>query len=106
MSKIILIDNDKFICIAWKLKARESNVDLHIFNAIDDFLNSATNFSFCDQIYVDSDLGNGIKGEIESRKIYDLGFKNIYIATGHEPSSFDTSKLTWIKEVISKMPPF
>lgn len=34
-------------------------------------------------IYIDSELGENIKGEIESEKIFKEGFKNIILSTGY-----------------------
>jgi len=42
------------------------------------------------------------RGGIESEKIYQNGFKNLYLATGHEKESF--VKPSWIKEIFSKSP--
>ena len=53
---------------------------------------------------IDSDLGDGIKGEEIARTIYEKGFKTIYLETGHPPGSFP--KMPWIKEIISKEPPW
>ncbi len=55
-------------------------------------------------IYVDSDLGNNLKGEVLSEKIYSMGFSEIYMATGHIAE--DIKVPAWIKGVRGKTPPF
>ena len=54
------------------------------------------------KIYIDSNLGDNIKGEIESEKIFNLGFKNLYLATGYGKEFIQ--KPPWIIEVLSKGP--
>ena len=53
-------------------------------------------------IYIDSELGNNVKGEDMARELKDKGYKNITITTGHEPDKF--ADLPWLK-VIGKEPP-
>ena len=40
----------------------------------------------------------------ESEKFYEMGFRNIYLATGHDSDYFED--MEWIKEVVSKSPPW
>ena len=40
--------------------------------------------------------------EIESEKIFALGFLNLYLATGYEKGSI--AKPSWIREIYSKSP--
>ena len=51
-------------------------------------------------MYIDSDLGKGLKGEELSKGIFDLGFKNIYLATGKR--KVDIKVPYWIKKVQGK----
>ncbi|HXH29301.1 MAG TPA: hypothetical protein VNJ01_00690 [Bacteriovoracaceae bacterium] len=55
-----------------------------------------------DVIILDSDLGNGIRGEVEGRSIYQLGFSNLYISTNYVDGSI--IKPAWIKRILSKNP--
>jgi hypothetical protein len=55
-------------------------------------------------IYIDSNLGNGEKGEKLASRIYDSGFRNIYIATGDHPDRF--SSLPQIKGIVGREPPW
>lgn len=106
MKKIVLIDDDKLIGLSWGLKAKKAGVDLLAFTSIEDFLGACAELPRDIDIYVDSSLGNGVKGELESQKIAALGFTNIYLATGYEANSFDLNQYSWVKGVISKTPPF
>ncbi|HAF95740.1 MAG: hypothetical protein A2X34_10535 [Elusimicrobia bacterium GWC2_51_8] len=55
-------------------------------------------------IYIDSELGEGVKGEDIAKTIHACGFETIYLETGHPPERF--AGMPWIKEVISKDPPW
>jgi hypothetical protein len=102
MSKpeIVLIDDEKFIHLAWQLVCKKAGIPFKSFNSVDEFLVEANNFSNDICIYVDSCLGNGVLGEIESEKIYNYGFKNIYLSTSYDKDYI--KKPRWIKEVFSK----
>ena len=98
---IILIDDDKFIRLSWSLKAKQLKLNFISFETVENFLSASHNISSEDiNIYVDSNLGNGIKGEQESKKIFDLGFHNIFLTTGYE--DLNLSPYPWITKIVSK----
>lgn len=99
---IALIDNDKFIRLSWTLKAKQNGVLFHAFSSINDFIVQALNKETT--VYIDSNLDNGIKGEIESEMISNLGFKKIYLTTGYD--DLILSDYPWIIGIVSKSPPF
>ncbi len=103
---IILIDDDLLMHMGWKLKASKSNTELRCYQSIQLFIDDSTELPKDILIYVDSDLGNTLKGEIESKALYDIGFTKIYISTGYSPEDFDLKKYPWIKGIINKTPPF
>ncbi len=72
------------------------------FSSIDAFLKDSSTIPKDAKIYIDSNLGDNIKGEIESEKIFNLGFKNLYLATGYGKEFIQ--KPSWIIEVLSKGP--
>lgn len=100
----VLIDNDKLIQLSWKIRSETAGVSLNIFSNTEDFLDLSSNFDKSTDIYIDSDLDNGLKGEIESKKIANLGFKNIWLCTGY--TDLPTHDFLWLKGKISKTPPF
>jgi hypothetical protein len=55
-------------------------------------------------IYIDSNLGEGIKGEEYAKQLYKQGFSKLYLTTGYEAGSF--SSMPWLAGVIGKTPPF
>lgn len=98
--EIVLIDDDRFTHMNWKRAARNENIDLHSFETIEAFLDNKDNFQIHTPIYIDSNLGNGIKGEIESEKIFDQGFEELFLATGM--SKEDIEVPYWIKGIYGK----
>jgi signal transduction histidine kinase len=99
---IILIDDDRLVQLNWKSHCKKHDLDFHGFKSINDFIASSASFDKSSRIYIDSNLGDGVKGEIESEKIFILGFLNLYLATGYEEDSI--IKPSWIKKVFSKSP--
>jgi CheY-like chemotaxis protein len=101
-SPIILINDDKLVHINWSNYCKKKKLPFLGFTSIDAFLNVAQEFNSCSRIYIDSNLGDGISGEMEAEKIFQLGFNNLFLATGYEKG--DINKPFWIKEVYSNSP--
>lgn len=100
----ILIDDDPLVHSTWKFAAQDKNKSFIGFYNHIDFFESINQFDIKSKIYVDSNLGNGIKGEVIARQISDLGFKNIYLCTGF--NSTDFVQMSWIKGILGKDPQF
>lgn len=98
--KVVLIDDDELIQIGWRRSGKKMGYDVQTFTTIEDFLKSSPQFKKETPIFIDSNLGNGIKGEIESEKIHELGFQRLYLATGYQKSEINVPN--WILEVYSK----
>lgn len=101
---IILIDDDEMIRAAWTLAATSSGTPLSTFASSDEFHQVINNYTKQTLIYIDSDLGNSKKGELYAKELYDLGYTEIYLATGHSRDLFE--KIWWIKSIVGKEPPF
>lgn len=90
--------------MTWQMRAKMLGKELHVFSTVEAFLKVADNFSRDTEIYIDGNLGNGLRGEIESKKIADLGFSSIAMATGEEPETI--KKPDWIRLIQGKSPPW
>lgn len=97
---IILIDDDRLIHMMWQLHFKDTQKSLHCFFSIDEFLEFAQNFSLNTQIFIDCNLANGVKGEIESEKIANLGFTEIHITTSADRT--DVKSTPWVKSIQPK----
>lgn len=102
-SSSVLIDDDSLVHRTWTMQALAGNTNLATYFSVDDFLSDAGRFSPSTKIYIDSKLGNNVQGEVESKKIFELGFSEIYLTTALPRSEFDD--IPYIKQVISKKPP-
>ena len=102
----ILIDDDKLVRLNWELSAEGCQKIIRTFESVEDFLAVKGEIPFLTAVYIDSQLGNDARGELESRKIFESGFKTIYLATGLEKDLFDLKTLHWVKGVIKKEPPW
>ncbi len=101
----ILIDDDRdIIQMCWASAAEAAGKKFRAYTHPDEFFAEATNFDQNSPIYVDSNLGPGIKGEEVSKKIFAMGFKNIYLCTGYQASDFP--EMPWIKKIVGKDPIF
>ncbi len=99
----VLIDDDALVRINWKTAARVHGVELLVFSAPADFLASAGGVAKDTPIYIDSNLGDGIRGEEIAVQLKEMGFTDLCLETGHSPEKFST--ISWIK-VAGKEPPW
>lgn len=99
----VLIDDDALVRINWKTSARMKGVDLRVFGSPADFLAVADGIPRDTPVYLDSSLGDGIKGEDIAVQLKDKGFTDLCLETGHAPEKF--SGLGWLK-VSGKEPPW
>ncbi|MGE3611029.1 MAG: hypothetical protein AB7I27_15670 [Bacteriovoracaceae bacterium] len=99
---VVLIDDDKFTRLNWDIFCKSNSISFRSFRNIDEFLLNDIGFDPNVHIFLDSNLGENVKGETESEKIAKLGFVNLYLATGYEKESI--VRPSWIVKVFSKKP--
>lgn len=100
----VLIDNDPLTRMVWENDAADRGKLLKTFSTVEDFFNAVDGIDRATPVYVDFNLGEGVKGDEETRRIHGIGFGEVYLATGHEPERF--AQLTHIRGVIGKEPPW
>lgn len=101
-SQFILIDDDEMMRTAWSIAAEITGKNLSLYSSFEKFISMIHHYSKNSKVYIDSDLGNNIKGEECAKKLYEMGFTTIYLTTGHSPEQF--GYLPWIKEIVGKDP--
>lgn len=101
----ILIDDDDLIHQTWTSAASQSGKSIKGYTHPDAFFAeaSASLLSRDVPVYLDSSLGNGIKGEDLVPRIRSLGFKTVFLATGYEPDRF--SHIEGLAGIVGKEPP-
>ena len=88
----------------WKGMAKAKGLDFVAFAVPTDFLAAVEGFPKGTAIYLDSKLGDGIRGEQISEDLHAQGFTNLYLATGYDQESLEP--MPWIKKVVGKAPPW
>ncbi|MDO8806449.1 MAG: ATP-binding protein [Elusimicrobiota bacterium] len=91
----VLIDDDAMVHMNWEDAAERAGVELKAFKTPAKFLANLEAFPKDTPIYIDSELGEDIKGEDIAVDLKDKGFTNLRLATGHPPENF--SHLPWLK---------
>lgn len=105
-SECVLIDDDELIHFAWSRIAEKQGVILTCFDSVDEFLANQSNFTKDVIIYIDSHLSEELRGEVEAQKIFQAGFETIFLTTGYAKSDVKLDGCPWIKDIVSKRPPF
>jgi hypothetical protein len=98
----LLIDDDKYIRLAWEFHAKNSKKSILTFPNVELFLEKSKVINNDCFIYLDLNL-NGEKSTKYIDQIYALGFRNIILATGEDLDEFVIPKN--ILSVSGKLPP-
>ncbi len=101
--RAVLLDDDPLVHMNWRMAARAAGAELKCFRTPEEFTAAAGALPRDIPLYIDSELGNGIRGEDIAKDLRDKGFSDITMATGHDASRF--AGLPWLK-VAGKEPPW
>jgi signal transduction histidine kinase len=99
----VLLDDDPLVHMNGKLAAKAAGAELKAFKTPEDFAADIAALPKDTAIYIDSELGNGVKGEDIANDLHAKGFSDLSMATGHGPENF--AHLPWLK-VTGKEPPW
>lgn len=103
--KVILIDNDPLIIRAWLRSAKDKGIPLKTFYSVQEFIQNCAHFAKNCRIYIDSNLDESKKGELESKRLFDeFGYTNIVLTTGYSELSIE--KFPWLTSITGKEPPW
>lgn len=100
----VLIDDDPLVRRTWEIAAPKVGKRFKAFASTAEFLKAAKTVDRVTPIYVDSMLADGELGEDQSHRIYELGFREIYLATGYDKERF--RELAHLRGVVGKAPPW
>ncbi|MFH1356777.1 MAG: hypothetical protein ABII18_06540 [bacterium] len=100
----VLIDDDPIIHASWTFVAKSKGKVVRCYAKANEFIQEIGMYHKETPIYIDSNLGENVRGEIVAKNIHEKGFENIYLATGYNPEEF--TQMPWIKAVVGKEPPF
>ncbi len=101
----LYLDDDKILRRAWESSAKRNGIKLLTISTTKNFDEHKVNICKDTKIYIDRELGdNEPKGEIFAKTLYEQGFKNLYLATGHRKEYFP--QMDWIIDIIEKDAPW
>ncbi len=102
---IVFIDDNLYLREFWKQAASKKNISLLALSTTSEFQDYQKQVTPQTKFYIDSNLGeNEEKGEVFAKKLYEKGYRNLYLATGYQKENFP--EMPWIKEVVEKSIPF
>lgn len=85
---VVLIDDDHLVHTVWKVAASTNGKTLGAFSTPREFLAIVGRLDKSTPIYVDSKLGEGVRGEDFAKDLHAQGFRNLYLATGRQSESW------------------
>ena len=102
-ARAVLLDDDALTHMNWQDAAQEHGIELIALTDPAEFLARLGEFPKDIPLYIDSEIGDNVKGEDIAADLKEKGFTNICLATGHPPERF--AHLPWLR-VISKEAPW
>lgn len=101
---IILIDDDKYIRYSWSINAEKIGIPFFAFPSFSSFRDKSTDFDKYSEIFIDSDLGDGQKGEAFLAELTSRNFRRLNLQTGSDASEFPD--FTHLNSIVSKSFPY
>lgn len=103
----ILIDDDILVRLAWTESAKRAQKKIRVFCGYEDFLAEVASLDRSTCVYVDVQLAGSVGGDEIAGSIHQLGFKSVYLATGHFPQNVSAFEgLKFLAGIVGKTPPW
>lgn len=100
----VVLDDEDLQIRSWQFAAIQKGKKILTFSKSDEFLSALSNIDHQSCLFIDSILSESTKGEDIATKVNAMGFTNIYMSSGHDPSYFNDMK--FLKGIIGKTPYF
>lgn len=101
---LVFIDDTDYNIKTWEKFADLKKVRVKTYRSTEEFWLERENFSFTTPIYVDQDFGVDKESGVDfTKRLYDAGYKNLYLATSY---IIESDEYYWLKGITSKKPPF
>ena len=101
---VVFIDDDELMRMTWLFAADQAGKSVDVYAHPNEFIAQINKYHRNTIIYIDSELGDGLSGQLYAKELYNKGFEQLYLATGHSADKFGT--IPWLKAVVNKNPPF
>jgi hypothetical protein len=99
----VIIDDDALMHMIWKMSVAEKpDKKLLTFTTANEFFSMANSIDLRSPIFIDVELGNGVRGEDVAQRVHALGFTKILLSTGHNPE--DIVKPKCVLKIVGKEP--
>jgi hypothetical protein len=112
----VLVDDDPLVRMSWKMVAQQKGKVILLCASVEDARLQLESVDRSVSIYLDSNLGSGMRGEEFALELSQKGFTEVFLATGYRSGFFtgassevgDSSPRLpqGVKGVIGKDPPF
>ena len=96
----VFVYNEEMIRMTWALGASISELRCKVFSSIDELLVAAESISKNVPIFLDSNLGQGIRGQDFAQILREMGFRKIFLATSY--AELHGTKIDHIDAVVGK----
>ncbi|OGR80907.1 MAG: hypothetical protein A2X32_00630 [Elusimicrobia bacterium GWC2_64_44] len=101
--RAVLLDDDALVHMNWRMAAKVAGAELQSFKTPQEFAAAAETLPRDIPLYIDSELGDSVKGEDIAVDLHERGFTDITMATGHGAEKF--AHLPWLN-IAGKEPPW
>jgi FixJ family two-component response regulator len=102
-NRVILIDDDPLVRQSWEMRAEQLGGKIKTFSSATEFFTCTSQIQKDAKVFIDSNLGAGMKGEDLAKLLHEKGFLNLYLATGYAVDSFQREP--WLRGILDKNPP-
>jgi signal transduction histidine kinase len=99
---IILLDDDQLVRMTWEMKAKQKGKSILSLASASELWAMLGELDKENVFYIDVHLSKSENGEQVTKKLFKLGYLNLYLATGYDSDQFP--HVTWIKGVVGKNP--
>lgn len=100
----VLIDDDPLTRMIWRNAAAEFGKRFRAYSSPEGFKRDCAEIDFRTPLYIDAKLADGMDGAKESLSIHELGYRELYLTTGHPAAAF--AGLKHLRGVVGKEPPW
>lgn len=100
----VLIEDNEMLRKGWMSAAKAAGKYLICFSSIAECEKRLAELPPDTTFYIDSDLGEGIRGEDFAKVLFDKGYRELYLTTGMPAQKFE--HCFWLRAVLTKEPPF
>lgn len=102
--RIVVIDDETLVRRIWRDESLGRKISCLTFSTIDSVEKDLKSFSKNDFFLIDSQLGNGIRGELFMEKLIGEGFTKTFAMTGKDAQEF--THIKGLRDVLPKNPQY